>query len=393
MTTLTFDVLYGQHQMIHFSNVLPVVTLDAVFQNCKRELEIEEDASEFLFWHFRPLTVSQMPIGEIHFNQNKAEMVLIRKNDYETLDKFNRTILPSLVFESTQIEYNVTDPNGNDLFRIVKSIQETHNSFHEYDDEDLKATIVSLLPPHIFGIEDPDEKVKEITRWFKEEFFRWAKDFKCHICQGNTHSSGISHPTPSEFKYFARNVELYKCDQCGAITRFPRYNKVEKLFETRVGRCGEWANAFTAVLYALGFDVRYVHDWTDHVWTEYWCEAKKRYVHIDPCENIIDQPLTYEAGWNKKLKWIVAINNTQCIDVTNRYTRHKEEVIARRRTEVDEESFQKAIAFYNQVWMATAEPAEKEIIIARQRDDLMSMISVRDNLNAEEQRNRISGNE
>ena len=31
---------------------------------------------------------------------------------------------------------------------------------------------------------------------------------------------------------------------------------------------GEWANCFTLMLAALGYEVRLVVDWTDHVWTE-----------------------------------------------------------------------------------------------------------------------------
>ena len=63
-------------------------------------------------------------------------------------------------------------------------------------------------------------------------------------------------------------VQVYSCNICHVKTLFPRYNDPEKLLETRRGRCGEWANCFTLMCRALGWETRYVADETDHVWTE-----------------------------------------------------------------------------------------------------------------------------
>ena len=35
---------------------------------------------------------------------------------------------------------------------------------------------------------------------------------------------------------------------------------------------------------AAGYETRFISDWTDHVWTEYWSDALGRWVHADSCE-------------------------------------------------------------------------------------------------------------
>lgn len=132
-------------------------------------------------------------------------------------------------------------------------------------------------------------------------------------------NKGAGQPNAEEVEGMAGRVELYTCTNCQSEVRFPRYNNVVKLMETRNGRCGEWANCFTALCVALGHESRFVFDWTDHVWTECYITAEKRWVHLDPCEAAFDTPKVYERGWGKKLTYILAFSNVEVVDVTPRY--------------------------------------------------------------------------
>ena len=125
-------------------------------------------------------------------------------------------------------------------------------------------------------------------------------------------------------------MELYKCRDCGASTRFPRYNSPGRLLETRRGRCGEWANCFTLILRAAAFETRFVHDVTDHVWCEVWCATESRWLHVDPCEAQVDKPLVYEQGWGKALSYIFAFSVDNLEDVTWRYVVARSACRARR---------------------------------------------------------------
>merc|ERR1719330_600033 len=146
-----------------------------------------------------------------------------------------------------------------------------------------------------------------------------------------------------EKQYGAGIVEVAQCSACGMQTRFPRYNDPSKLLEWRQGRCGEWANCFTLVCRALGYEARHCHDWTDHVWTEIYSDSLQRWLHADSCEQALDSPLMYEGGWGKKLTYVLAYSRDHAVDVTRRYTRKFDEVLTRR-TQFSEQDLKRAMS-------------------------------------------------
>ena len=86
--------------------------------------------------------------------------------------------------------------------------------------------------------------------------------------------------------------------------------------ETRRGRCGEFANCKALVLRSMGFEVRHITDWTDHVWVEVYSDAQQRWIHCDSDENYL-----YERAMNKKLTYIMAFNYEEVFCMLSSYLR------------------------------------------------------------------------
>ncbi|KAH7728550.1 thioredoxin [Aphelenchoides avenae] len=82
---------------------------------------------------------------------------------------------------------------------------------------------------------------------------------------------------------------------------------------------------------AVGLETRFVVDNADHVWTEIWSEELDRWVHCDPCENVIDTPLMYEKGWGKKYAYVFAFALDHVQDVSWRYSLKRTALLKRRR--------------------------------------------------------------
>ena len=189
---------------------------------------------------------------------------------------------------------------------------------------------VVTFPIGLFQLKLEDMFLLELLAWFKTEFFKWVDAPNCDFCGSATTNQGMAAPTADDLRWGANRVENYRCNSCGRQTRFPRYNHPGKLLESRRGRCGEWANCFTLCCRAVGFEARYVLDWTDHVWTEVYSNGLKRWLHCDPCENACDKPLVYEAGWGKKLSYVIAFSVDDIQDVTWRYSAKHKDVLTRR---------------------------------------------------------------
>ena len=116
---------------------------------------------------------------------------------------------------------------------------------------------------------------------------------------------GYVYPNEEELKGKASRTELYLCKNCGSLTRFPRYNSASWIVRKGRGRCGEYSMLLYRMLRAVGFEARWVVDWSDHV----WCEVKLtgRWVHLDPCEAAVDRPFLYQ-DWGKEQTYIMAFN-------------------------------------------------------------------------------------
>uniref|UniRef100_A0A914MZR0 Thioredoxin domain-containing protein n=1 Tax=Meloidogyne incognita TaxID=6306 RepID=A0A914MZR0_MELIC len=142
---------------------------------------------------------------------------------------------------------------------------------------------------------------KELLNWF-HSFFKWVNSPKCEKCGIEGKRAGVGFPTEDE----AQDEKLRK------------------------GRCGEYANCFALCCRALGLQTRSVIDNLDHVWVEVWSDQLKRWLHCDPCENVIDTPLIYDKGWGKKHAYVFAFAIDHMQDVTWRYHYDHKEAIQRR---------------------------------------------------------------
>jgi peptide-N4-(N-acetyl-beta-glucosaminyl)asparagine amidase len=382
--TIRFDVVHDNS--VRKFNLDANETLANLFGVCARGFSISSPPSDYCFWYGRPFPIGNAPLASFEIPSHGSAVVLIRNDACPVIDEFALSTLPSLVIGVTLL---------SDVSRsVIHQIHHDHSMAVAHADEDLQAVCTSYLPFERLDGLDVDDKVVAITAWFQQEFFKFIKEDErpCRLCAATgLVALGHSKPSITERSYKADYAECYRCNECGAITRFPRYNAVQKLLETRVGRCGEFVNAFAAFLTTIGCDVRLVCNYADHVWVEYWSERQQAYVHVDPCENKIDQPLLYEQGWGRRLFLVIAVGLNQVADVTKKYVMNYANVVPLRTENFEEEWLSKYIRFQGDVFAAGLSANDKAEIGRRQQLDRVKMEAPRGVNRPEEREDRISG--
>lgn len=152
----------------------------------------------------------------------------------------------------------------------------------------------------------------ELTSWFNEDFFEWVNTIPCKVCGRDDYTQRNKRIENGN------RIEVGFC--CGVETKFTRFNDIADLMMSRKGRCGEFANCFTFFCRVLDYKARWIVSQFDHVWTEVYSESKKRWIHVDPSDNIIDAPLMYQHGWKRTVDYVFAFSKDDVQDVTWRYT-------------------------------------------------------------------------
>lgn len=220
---------------------------------------------------------------------------------------------------------------------VVSSIHSMANCIERYRDTNaLDIALDTIDLEKIYGNLEKREKentnpeldyddllVLELLHYFKNDFFSWVNKPKCSCGSEDVHSKGGKRGAPGNHDQISI-IEVYQCKSCGKLVEFPRINNPVSLLKSRKGRCGEWVNCFMLILQALigGGDtdrIRYVWNHEDHVWCEYYSNSSKRWIHLDPCEAVADEPLLYCNNWGKKMSFVIGFNRHYIIDLSDKY--------------------------------------------------------------------------
>jgi len=213
-----------------------------------------------------------------------------------------------------------------DNFKFYKRIAE------QYTDDKILDSVKQSLPDKILKSYMDHQSLIPLLYWFKNDFMKWMpKELQCSSC-----NMKMRLQVRIGDSMILRKTEVYSCDKCGSSILFPRYMKLLKIAETRIGRCSEWSILFGAILNSLSIPTRIVYDFLDHCWNE--SLINKKWIHLDSTLNYpiaFNHPYYYEQNWGKQYAYVLAFSFNSLHDVTRYYTK-KWNKIKKRRGKKDE---------------------------------------------------------
>ena len=208
-----------------------------------------------------------------------------------------------------------------DNFTFYKRIAE------QYTDDNILDSVKQSLPDKILKTYTDYQSLIPLLYWFKNDFMKWMpQELQCSSCNRK-----MRLQVRKGDSMILRKTEVYSCDKCGSSILFPRYMKLLKIAETRIGRCSEWSILFGAILNSLSIPTRIVYDFLDHCWNE--SLINKKWIHLDSTLNYpisFNHPYYYEQNWGKQYEYVLAFSFNSLHDVTRYYTKKWNKVKKRR---------------------------------------------------------------
>lgn len=284
----------------------------------------------FLSYHLNMTTVK-------YDYENLAERLIINYTK-----QINNRAIESLRKNELQKYFNRLSNEDRRFMSNILGLSQVMVKYNKQDDCDLALDKVDLEKIYAGvdvreneenpkGLMYEDHIVLELLHYFKNSFFKWITKPQCPVCKesgDNIVATGVSPPPVNNPDEISR-IENYRCQTCNRNVDFIRYNSARKLLDTREGRCGEWVNCFLLILKALlGADakVRYVWNYEDHVWCEYYSIALKRWIHLDPCEAVSDSPHLYCNNWGKKMSFVIGFGEDYIVDLSDKYITQEKQI-------------------------------------------------------------------
>ena len=328
------------------------------FNQIKDILNLTEPMSEYVIVNSPFLSFTNQRIVSLG---NVNCFYIAKKTDYQIVDQFCKQYMQNLAIEAFRL------PVNGPMF--LSKMHLMHQMMNHIFDENDSLEVLNYIPFDQLGELSDIPLVEAATKWFHESFFQYLEKPVCHLCGKETQQEQAGAPTVTESGDGAYTVWRYKCPECNAITRFPRYLSPKKLCETHTGQSIEATVLLGSILNSLGFSPRVVCNMEyDRMWLEVFVDSVGSFVHVDPVEGIVDAPFIYEQ-WGRKCRWMIAVGSHDCTDVTPRYTQNPDEVIEARNEIFPEEPFQQLIGLRNETWKYNADSELVDQESERQMND------------------------